>query len=124
VNIISSTAERQSAVEFAKAQAMRPEIVGKALQEIYKDPEVGEALFDILEVQAMLSGDGRVVLIPEGAASGMLPQLLAMGPGGRWRSRRCSPRTRRSGCARRSRRECATAAQAAGRVRGRRAGRL
>src|SRR6185295_7755152 len=34
VNIISSTAEREAAVEFAKAQAIRPQIVGTALHEI------------------------------------------------------------------------------------------
>ncbi len=34
VSIITSTAERQAAIEFAKAAAMRPRIVGAALQEI------------------------------------------------------------------------------------------
>src|SRR5437588_2885368 len=37
VSIITSTAERQAAIEFAKAAAMRPHIVGEALQEISKD---------------------------------------------------------------------------------------
>ena len=40
VNIITSTAERQAAVEFAKAAAMRPSIVGEALNKIAADPEV------------------------------------------------------------------------------------
>ncbi|MCI0670062.1 MAG: SPFH domain-containing protein, partial [Myxococcaceae bacterium] len=34
VNIIKSTAERQAAVEFARAAALRPQIVGTALHEI------------------------------------------------------------------------------------------
>ena len=32
VSIITSTAERQAAIEFAKAAAMRPHIVGEALE--------------------------------------------------------------------------------------------
>ena len=43
VSIITSTAERQAAVEFARAQAMRPMIVGAALQTISADPEVAGA---------------------------------------------------------------------------------
>ena len=38
VGIITSTADRQAAVEFAKAAAMRPRIVGEALQEIGENP--------------------------------------------------------------------------------------
>src|SRR5215211_5609198 len=40
VSIITSSAERQAAIEFARARAMRPSIVGAALQEIAADPEV------------------------------------------------------------------------------------
>ena len=46
VNIIASTAEMQAAVEFAKAAAMRPQIVGAALQGIWKDPVVANAFRD------------------------------------------------------------------------------
>ena len=38
VSIITSTAERQAAIEFAKAAAMRPQIVGAALQEDLAGP--------------------------------------------------------------------------------------
>src|SRR6476620_4909294 len=38
VNIITSTAERKAAVEFAKASGIRPELVGVALHNICKDP--------------------------------------------------------------------------------------
>src|SRR5215510_14801979 len=40
VSIITSTAERAAAVEFAKAAAIRPRIVGMALENIAKDPDV------------------------------------------------------------------------------------
>lgn len=64
VSIITSTAERQAAIEFAKAAAMRPRIVGEALQEISKDKKVSEALFNVLEVQNLLAGHGRITIIP------------------------------------------------------------
>ena len=78
VSIITSTAERQAAVEFARAQAMRPLIVGTALQEIAADPEVAAAMFEILETQRLAEGQARITLVPEGAE--MLPQLLAANP--------------------------------------------
>ncbi len=65
VNIITSTAERQAAVEFAKAAAMRPRIVGEALQEISKDKEVSSALFNVLEVQNLLESGARITIIPK-----------------------------------------------------------
>ena len=65
VSIITSTAERQAAIEFAKAAAMRPRIVGEALQEISKDRQVAEALFKVLEVQNLLAGHGRITIIPK-----------------------------------------------------------
>jgi regulator of protease activity HflC (stomatin/prohibitin superfamily) len=64
VSIISSTAERQAAIEFAKAAAMRPHIVGEALKEISQDARVSQALFEVLEVQNIISGQTRITLIP------------------------------------------------------------
>jgi regulator of protease activity HflC (stomatin/prohibitin superfamily) len=75
VNIITSTADRQAAVEFARAAAMRPEIVGEALQQIAEDPEVLEAVFEVLETEGILAGPNRLTLIPPG--SGELSQRLA-----------------------------------------------
>ena len=75
VSIITSTAERQAAVEFAKAAAMRPAIVGAALQEIGQDPEVLGAMFDILETQKVVAGNARITLVPP--RSELLSQLLA-----------------------------------------------
>src|SRR4029079_7777257 len=53
VSIITSTAERHAAVEFAKAQPMRPLIVGEALHKISSDPEVLAAMFEVLENQRL-----------------------------------------------------------------------
>jgi regulator of protease activity HflC (stomatin/prohibitin superfamily) len=75
VGIITSTADRQAAVEFAKAAAMRPRIVGEALQEIGENPEVLRAMFDILETQKILEGEARITLVP--ASDELLPKLLA-----------------------------------------------
>ncbi len=65
VSLITSTAERKAAVEFARATAMRPEIVGEALQKISENPEVAEAMFKILEVESLVEGDVRLTLLPK-----------------------------------------------------------
>ena len=75
VNIIHSTAERQAAIEFAKAAAIRPRIVGQAMQAISADPEVSAALFEILETQRILDGKSHLTLVPQN--SELLNQLLA-----------------------------------------------
>ena len=74
VSIITSTAERQAAVEFAKAAAMRPAIVGGALQQIGQDPNVLAAMFDILETQQILQGEAKISILPP--KSDLLAQLL------------------------------------------------
>jgi regulator of protease activity HflC (stomatin/prohibitin superfamily) len=76
VNLITSTAERQAAVEFAKAAAMRPYIVGGALNTIAQDQEVAEVMFEILENQRMLEGNVNVTLIPAGLRGDTLTQFL------------------------------------------------
>lgn len=74
VSIITSTAERQASVEFAKAAAMRPRIVGDALNKVAADPEVEAAMFEILETQKIIESKARITLIPE--KGGILPELL------------------------------------------------
>jgi len=74
VSIITNSAERQAAVEFARADAIRPKIVGEALYEINKDPEVAEALFDILEMNNILGGEAQVTLMSKG--NNLAKQLL------------------------------------------------
>ena len=73
VNIITSFAEKTAAVEFAKAAAMRPRIVGEALREITKDPEVSNCLFEVLEIQNMLEAKSSITLVPRNS-----PMLSAM----------------------------------------------
>ena len=79
VNLITSTAERQAAVEFAKAAAMRPFIVGSALNTIAQDTEVAEVMFEILENQKMLEGNVNVTLIPPELRGDALTQFLTAG---------------------------------------------
>jgi regulator of protease activity HflC (stomatin/prohibitin superfamily) len=64
VSIITSAAERKAAVEFAKAAAIRPEIVGATLQKIAQDREVSRALFSSLEAERLLDGKARITLMP------------------------------------------------------------
>jgi hypothetical protein len=68
VSIITSTAERQAAVEFAKAAAMRPEIVGEALQEIARESDIADAMFEILEIGKITDGQTELTLVPKNAA--------------------------------------------------------
>lgn len=75
VSIITSTAERQAAVEFAKAAAIRPQIVGEALQQISEDKEVSEAMFEILETQKVMGSGARLTVLPRN--SELLAQLIA-----------------------------------------------
>jgi regulator of protease activity HflC (stomatin/prohibitin superfamily) len=75
VSIITSTAERQAAVEFAKAAAIRPQIVGEALQRISEDNDVAEAMFEILETQKVIGSGARLTVLPRGGE--LLAQLIA-----------------------------------------------
>ena len=81
VSIISSTAERQAAIEFAKAAAMRPRIVGEALQLISEDQEIVGSMFEILEMQNLVEGEARITIVPP--KSELLNHLLAAQPGGK-----------------------------------------
>ncbi len=74
VSIITSSAERKAAVEFARAEAMRPKIVGAALREISENPVVASAMFEILEIEKILEGDTRLTLLPRGQE--LLKQML------------------------------------------------
>ncbi len=65
VHVITNTAQRTASIEFAKAGAVRPQIVGQALSQIAQDKDVSEALFQVLETQKVLENPGEVVLIPK-----------------------------------------------------------
>jgi regulator of protease activity HflC (stomatin/prohibitin superfamily) len=75
VSLIRSGAERQAAVEFAKAAALRPRIVGEALQKIAKDREVADSMFEVLEAQRILESGAYLTLLPND--SGALAPLIA-----------------------------------------------
>lgn len=87
VSVITSAAERQAAVEFARAQAIRPAIVGDALRRIGEDELVARALFEILELQSITDSRANLTLIegPSAKLEGngnnngnrLLTQLLA-----------------------------------------------
>ena len=77
VDIITSSAERKAAVEFARAAAVRPRIVGAALERIGRDPEVGEAVFEILETDRLIRSEGRLTLVPSGSGALFTPLLAA-----------------------------------------------
>lgn len=75
VNVIRSTAERQAAIEFAKAAATRPRIVGAALSQIAQNSAISSALFEVLELQSLLkSGQVQVDVVAGGA-----PIVYALG---------------------------------------------
>lgn len=80
VSIIRSTAERQAAIELARAAAQRPRIVGDALREICAKPEVAEAMFAILETQKVLEGDHKELTILPKGNTGMLADMMAARP--------------------------------------------
>ncbi len=78
VGLITSTAEREAAVEFAKAAALRPRIVGEALARIARDPEVAETMFQILETQHALQSEAAITLMP--TKKELLSDLVAAQP--------------------------------------------
>ena len=77
VNIITSTAEREAAVAFAEAGAIRPQIVGAALERIASDPEVSQAMFEVLEIENMIEGEAELVFVP--ASGALTAGILAAG---------------------------------------------
>ncbi|MEI6562747.1 MAG: SPFH domain-containing protein [bacterium] len=79
VSIITSTAERQAAIEFGKAAAVRPAIVGNAMAEITRDPEVADALFQILETKRIVDGEANLTMI-RAPKHALLAQLLVAEP--------------------------------------------
>jgi regulator of protease activity HflC (stomatin/prohibitin superfamily) len=77
VSIITGSAEREAAIEFAKAAAIRPATMGQAFQEIARDRNVAQVLFDVLETQRILAGNSRVTLLPGGPHARTFAALLA-----------------------------------------------
>lgn len=78
VSVMTSSAEREASIEFAKAAAIRPSTLGQALREIAKEPAVTSALFEILETQRIVESDARLTLLAAGPHSRVLADLLAV----------------------------------------------
>src|SRR5262249_19839599 len=66
VSVITSSAERAASVEFARAAAVRPSTLGRALRDIAREPAVARALFEILETQKLLASEAQLTLLPAG----------------------------------------------------------
>ena len=77
VSVITGSAEREAAIEFAKAAAIRPLTLGAAFQEIARDPVVSQALFDVLETQRIQAGNAKLTLVPGGAPGRTFAALLS-----------------------------------------------
>lgn len=62
VAIIHSEADKQASQRLGQAQAVRPEVVGRALANIQSEPEVSLALFRLLDITATLKSSGKIIL--------------------------------------------------------------
>ena len=76
VSIITSAAEKTAAMDFGKAAAIRPNIVGSTLEEIARDPDVSSALFEIMEATRIRENGISIELIPDNVE--MVAQLSPM----------------------------------------------
>ncbi len=72
VALIHSSADMKAAQRLGEAQAVRPHVIGRALAEIEKEPEVAEALFRLLDIQATLKSSGKILIAPPGASPSLL----------------------------------------------------
>lgn len=71
VAIIHSEADKKASQRLGQAQAVRPQVVGEALAEIQRVPEVATSLFALLDIQATLKSPGKIVLAT-GDTTGLL----------------------------------------------------
>jgi regulator of protease activity HflC (stomatin/prohibitin superfamily) len=78
VDIITSSAERRAAIEFAKALSVRPQMVAQALREIGQDADVLDAVFTTLEVDRLAKSNADITLVPD-QADPTLTSLIASG---------------------------------------------
>lgn len=67
VAIIHSKAEKQASQRLGEAQAVRPKVIGKTLAEIGRKPEVADALFELLDVQATTRSPGKILITEKGS---------------------------------------------------------
>ena len=77
VNVIRNAAEKKAAIDFGKAAAIRPKIVGDALRKIAADPDIATAMFEVMETDRILENKVPIEWIPEDAD--LLAQLTVAG---------------------------------------------
>lgn len=77
VDLIASAADKEAAVEFARAAAMRPRLVGEAFQKIASDGDVAESLLEALETTKLLESEAELIVIPAGTEGRLLRDLAA-----------------------------------------------
>lgn len=66
VAIIHSEADKKASQRLGQAQAVRPQVVGQALAQVQRVPEVADALFTLLDLQATLRSSGKIILSSSG----------------------------------------------------------
>ncbi|MGB0744975.1 MAG: SPFH domain-containing protein [Opitutales bacterium] len=77
VGLIKSETANKVSQKMAEASSMRPEVVGKTLNEIaQQDPSILEAIMEVMEVEKLLKSTASVDILPEGAS-----YLVQMGEG-------------------------------------------
>ncbi len=64
VALIQSDADKKAAQRLGEAQAVRPRVIGEVLAQVQKQPEVAEALFRLLDIQATLKSPGKTIITP------------------------------------------------------------
>jgi len=74
VNVITNTAEKEAAVDFGKASAIRPNIVGQMLNAVSQDPDVCEALFEILEINRIAAKEIPIHILTKQMGLNLLRQ--------------------------------------------------
>lgn len=68
VGLIRSETANKVSQQMAEAQSTRPQVVGQALNEIAKnDPEILEAVLDVMETDKLLASPASVELLPTGS---------------------------------------------------------
>lgn len=72
VALIHSDADKKASQRLGEAQAVRPRIVGEALAEVQKNPEVAAALFRLLDLQSTLKSPGKITITPNGETGVLL----------------------------------------------------
>jgi hypothetical protein len=80
VGLIRSQTANKVSQKMAEAGAVRPRVVGATLNRIgSQDPEILEAVLDVMEIERLLKSGARVTIMPRGGS--FLVQLAAAEPG-------------------------------------------